>query len=1084
MADDNPPAGAGEEGSKEKILPAPALTRDETAPTPASEPTESTPAPTAVPSAASSLSPDSSLSNDQETDRPSSTRKADNDESETTSEKVKAAPIANSEPAESTPARPVPSTNPSAAVALVSSSTKDEEAPASSTVDGCLKETRKDVKTKAKAKESPTEEAKGKPKSSELEKFAGGDVLGSDSERSEGLHIYPHIHPSTQLNDLEWQHELTPQPPVAASPSPPSPKDQSDSAPLGSTLLAERGEMDQSRQVDQSVNLNAAFDRDGDGDNADDKFENDDSFDNHSPTTSTKSGMSSGVGLGTSGRGRSRKRFAAPGRPTKYATRPSHVNIGRGEGNNDNSNNRPVERDVADSSLIGVVEGRVIFHRNSMGKNNLMMDPEIAAAMGGPHQQRIKKKRKTTWDHTKKSLVVLLKVAIVAGFVAYGVYIIASYTAPGSVGNSEATKDGLWTEPSSINTATLSDDRNGEVPNTTTIHIPPTPPTAVGEEVKAHVSNDSSADQSSKRSGEIRAMVKEVVAAAVVGAGSERDNNAGEVKAHVSHHSKNGSNSDAEIQAHVAHHPSDRRGEIHVESSAATERSGDNGEGKAHVSYHPNMGPPELHVSSLVTDGDPTATEGGDVVDITIHVSRDSDIPDQITMAVQAHAKIYSLEQIILQNEVSLPSLLNYSSRVETNLASANPQMEALVWLARSDNDIDAMDASQHEKLLQRYALGVLYFSLGGQYQQHTRKDQQQTPPPLSSYSQMARDVHLEHPSEAKETSSYRGWTRKSKWMSTVSHCQWYGIHCDHNEIVTSLNLTNNGLKGPLPVMELFQALRASLEVFDLSFNEISGSISQLPASIGTRRWARLEYFYINANQISGSPPLAWFGMSTGSSVVGINMAQNQLSGKVQGISNLQKLSELYLSHNLLSHTVPMFSNLSSLAILHLNHNSFTGSLPDGLCHMPSLVDLNAEHNFLNGSIPLDLPLLKDLEFLSLGHNNITGHLPDLFNSLTSLVSLDLSYNSLAGPLPQSLGNVTTIETVALNYNQFSGTLPADYATMTKLESFLLHHNDVYGSIPIEFCRLKAGFFNLRNLNNLQVDCLHKMVCECCDECY
>ena len=155
-------------------------------------------------------------------------------------------------------------------------------------------------------------------------------------------------------------------------------------------------------------------------------------------------------------------------------------------------------------------------------------------------------------------------------------------------------------------------------------------------------------------------------------------------------------------------------------------------------------------------------------------------------------------------------------------------------------------------------------------------------------------------------------------WMSHASICEWYGIKCDKNELVTSLNLTNNGLKGRLPMLELFQALRESLQCFDVSHNAISGSISgslSTPNSVALKPWSRLQYFYVNDNHLTGSVPLEWFNMSSESPMLGINMAWNLLSGELpgSGFYNLEALNELYLSHNLLVGSLPSFFNLPSL---------------------------------------------------------------------------------------------------------------------------------------------------------------------------
>ena len=70
----------------------------------------------------------------------------------------------------------------------------------------------------------------------------------------------------------------------------------------------------------------------------------------------------------------------------------------------------------------------------------------------------------------------------------------------------------------------------------------------------------------------------------------------------------------------------------------------------------------------------------------------------------------------------------------------------------------------------------------------------------------------------------------------------------------------------------------------------------------------------VNDNAITGSAPFEWFGMSSESPLLRINMARNMLSGLPNsGISNLGALEELYLSYNGLIGSLPHMSNLTNL---------------------------------------------------------------------------------------------------------------------------------------------------------------------------
>ena len=178
--------------------------------------------------------------------------------------------------------------------------------------------------------------------------------------------------------------------------------------------------------------------------------------------------------------------------------------------------------------------------------------------------------------------------------------------------------------------------------------------------------------------------------------------------------------------------------------------------------------------------------------------------------------------------------------------------------------------------------------------------------------SQSEREIHIVS-NDGADSTSYQGWTHKSKWMSTGSVCNWYGIVCDETETVVSLNLTANQLRGTLPMLELFQAFRETLKSFDISRNSIRGKLT-LPSGVDGKPWVKLEQFYVNDNEISGKAPFEWFEMTSSSPLVGVNMARNLLSGiPVSGISNLEALKELYLSYNFIVGTIFSMTNLPSL---------------------------------------------------------------------------------------------------------------------------------------------------------------------------
>ena len=643
-----------------------------------------------------------------------------------------------------------------------------------------------------------------------------------------------------QLYDLEWQHERA--------------KEETKSSPSNSNTSAQ--------PVIPTTSLREHFD-------------NDDSFDtppsmegdgpqssNASHVTDTNRSMDRSK-RSIASRSRAGRTISAPGRPRKYATRPSHVSVH--SNNSSTTNRRQSSRDSnedyqqealdpMESSLIGVVEGRVHFDRTSRGKlrENSIMGPDAVAQAREDQPSGGNTKLQRRGGRFCRVVTTLL--AIVVLFAGGIVWVVRLAT-----GSSPAQRAA---ESSQSGAALALSLRSGEL---------------------SSIQQQQQQQQQHENLGTVHAHVPQH---SVLRSGEKSEN------------SENGNR--GEVRAHVGHHPQPRSGEIQVQE-----------ETWAHASQHPQgeERSGEIQVEEEVwahaTHPDSSGARSGETelleevwAHVVSHTEGHSATDDNDAKPI-SHETVYVLQDILLQHEVSLPRVLNYSFHVETNMENLNPQVKSLLWLAHSDAFDSTTAHTHYEQLIQLYALGVLYYSLGGHHQPHTDK-------------QTARDAHALH-TKTEETSSYGGWLRKANWMSKSSVCQWYGIGCDDYEMVTSLNLTDNQLHGSLPMLELFQALRANLKTLDLSHNEISGSIDQLPTEAYEKSWAQLEYFYINGNQITGNPPLSWFDMTSGSNIIGINMASNQLSGELQDLSNLQQLNELLLSNNSLFGALPRFYNLTSL---------------------------------------------------------------------------------------------------------------------------------------------------------------------------
>ncbi len=259
-------------------------------------------------------------------------------------------------------------------------------------------------------------------------------------------------------------------------------------------------------------------------------------------------------------------------------------------------------------------------------------------------------------------------------------------------------------------------------------------------------------------------------------------------------------------------------------------------------------------------------------------------------------------------------------------------------------------------------------------------------------------------------------WTRSNRWGTNAPLDQWYGVRVDDWGRVTSLNLWESQLSGPISA-ELGNL--ANLQSLFLHNNNLSGPI---PAELGNL--ASLQSLWLYSNNLSGPIPTKLGGLSN---LRLLWLHDNQLSGPIPTeLSELSNLTSLSLSSNLLSGPVPTeLSELSKLTSLWLGHNQLNGTIPAEFGELSNLRFLDLSDNQLSGTIPVELGDLGDvLLVLDLSNNQLSGPIPAELGQLTNLVRLSLSNNQLSGPIPAELGNPANLEAIYLGGNQFSGCIP------------------------------------------------------------
>jgi Leucine-rich repeat (LRR) protein len=148
------------------------------------------------------------------------------------------------------------------------------------------------------------------------------------------------------------------------------------------------------------------------------------------------------------------------------------------------------------------------------------------------------------------------------------------------------------------------------------------------------------------------------------------------------------------------------------------------------------------------------------------------------------------------------------------------------------------------------------------------------------------------------------GWYEKEGWMTDAELGNWYGVTVDAEGRVIKLELSENGLAGPLP--SDMQQLSA-LQRLDLSHNALTGPI---PAELG---------------QLGA--------------LTGLDLADNQLSCPVPAaLGQLRALTKLFLDGNQLSGPIPAeLGQLAALEFLNLSVNQLSGAIPAELGQLAAL---------------------------------------------------------------------------------------------------------------------------------------------------
>jgi len=266
-------------------------------------------------------------------------------------------------------------------------------------------------------------------------------------------------------------------------------------------------------------------------------------------------------------------------------------------------------------------------------------------------------------------------------------------------------------------------------------------------------------------------------------------------------------------------------------------------------------------------------------------------------------------------------------------------------------------------------------------------------------------------------------WTEQGSndWLSPTSECLWNGIKCyPHSAEILEISLENRNLKGTLP-------------------NEI-GHLSSLKV---------------------------------------LNLASNQLKGRLFSVEKLKNLETLNLRNNQIQDQLPQdFNSLTNLQMIDLSLNKFMGSLSPSIGNLPFLTSINLSQNQLGGFFPfLELQNIPKVSSIQVDDNFFEGVIPDQLQ-FSWLRNLSLANNLFSGPLPE-FQFCHLLEILNLDHNGFEGLVPEHFSSSGNLQELRLHHNQFQGNFT-SLCDL--------NLNVFIADCSNQnkfyVHCDCCTDCF
>lgn len=354
-----------------------------------------------------------------------------------------------------------------------------------------------------------------------------------------------------------------------------------------------------------------------------------------------------------------------------------------------------------------------------------------------------------------------------------------------------------------------------------------------------------------------------------------------------------------------------------------------------------------------------------------------------------------------------------------------SPQRQAMLWMCKDKN----VNTLEHTEKLQRFVLGVLFYSTN-----------------------MIPSVHVEDPG---------AWKVADNWLTNAHSCDWMGVECNEDKVITAIFLERNRLSGSLPVD--LAIIANNIESLDFTDNIMHMRDADFDAFLPLKN---LKTLLMDDNYLfhdKGLPP------------------------QFAAMTSLQKLR---LSYNIFegeleSDSTPVLGAMKRLTHLEIESNYFNGTLPSAIGTMDKLTYLYMRRN----NMVFDLDFIKTGQFdnmfaMWLDGNDVTGSIPTEIGLMTGLASFSLANATLTGSIPDEIGNLNQLRRLWLFNNQLSGSIPQTLNNLELLEVVELHGNNLVGDMPQGVCSaVDKSEYEYKSLTS---DCVSEVTCSnsCCTKCF